>query len=181
LLTIALYLGAVLTVVFIGYLITNPRPGAVTELGIPDALVGLTIASVYIALMSAIILRQDIAGLYGKPQERFRRIEDWLEALDEAEDINSEGDAQVAAYQRVVNDGEELLDALRDAKTNEGNRLCRVFEAWLTDFRERSSSVSREAMLTGETGNDRLIDKYQTLTWVRKQVADIGGDEVARV
>jgi hypothetical protein len=181
LLTIVLYNGAVLTAVFIGYLIMNPRPVAVVRLGVPDALVGLMVASVYVALLSAVILRQDLAGLYGKPQERFRRIKNWLEALTEAEDTDTAGEIQVRAYQRVVDEGEVLLEELGDARTNEGERLRRVFETWLTDFRERSSSVSREAMLTGETGSDRLLSKYQTLTWIRQQVADIGGDGVGRV
>jgi hypothetical protein len=181
LLTITLYLGSVLVIVFIGYLITNPRAEAINRLGVPDAVVGITVASVYVAFLSAVILRQDIAGLYGRPTERFRCVADWLEAIDEAESTDTATEGEVRTYQRVVDEGEALLEEFSAARTNEGKRLRRVFERWHTDFRERSSSVSRRAMLTGETGNDRLLDKYQTLTWIRQQVADIGGDEGGRV
>lgn len=181
LLTVGLYVGAVLAVVFIGYLITNPRPEALTRLGLPDVLVGLTVASVYTALLSAVILRQDLAGLYGKPSGRFRCIEDWLEAVDTADNTETSGKTQVNAYQKIVDEGEALLDELEGARTNEGERLHSMFKKWLTDFRQRSSSVSRAAILTGETGNDRLLDKHQTLTCIRKQVADIGGDEGGRI
>lgn len=181
LLTVGLYVGVVLAVVFIGYLITNPRPQAMTQLGLPDVLVGLTVASVYTALLSAVILRQDLAGLHGKPNNRFRRIEDWLEAVDMAADTETSGEIQVSAYQKVVDEGEALLDELKGARTNEGERLHYMFEKWFADFRQRSSSVSRAAILTGETGNDRLLDKHQTLTCIRQQVADIGGDEGGRI
>lgn len=181
LLTITLYLGSVLAIVLIGYLITNPRPEAINRLGIPDTIVGITLASVYVSFLSAVILRQDIAGLYGKPTERFRCIADWLEAIDKAEHTDTAAEGQVRTYQRVVDKGDVLLEELEAARTNEGERLRHVFKRWHTDFRERSSSVSRRAMLTGETGNDRLLDRYQTLTWIRQQVIDIGGDEGGRV
>lgn len=176
--TMCIYIGTVLGVVFLGYLITNPRYEAIVRLGIPDAIVGITIASVYVALVSAVILRQDLTGLFNKPQERLRCIERWLEALDEARSVEKTGEAQVRAYQRFVDASEALLDELEQAQTNEGKRLHRVFDTWLTNFRDRNSSISREAILSGDTGNDRLVDKYQTLTWIRQQVFDIGGDEV---
>ncbi|KPN31964.1 hypothetical protein SY89_02721 [Halolamina pelagica] len=181
LLTVGLYVGIVLAVVFIGYLITNPHPDAVTRLSLPDVLVGLTVASVYSALLSAVILRQDLAGLYGKPIDRFRSIEEWLEAVDTAANTEISGETQVSEYQKIIDEGEALLDELEGARTNEGKRLHSMFEKWLTDFRQRSSSVSRAAILTGETGNDRLLDKHQTLTCLRQQVAGIGGDEGGRI
>jgi hypothetical protein len=87
----------------------------------------------------------------------------------------------VSAYQKVVDKGEALIDELEGAKTNEGERLHTMFEKWHSDFRQRSSSISRAAILTGETGSGRLLDKHQTLTYIRQQMADIGGDEGGRI
>jgi uncharacterized protein YicC (UPF0701 family) len=115
--------------------------------------------------------------LFGRPQGRIRRINEWLETLEEAQEVDAVGAEQVQAYEQLVTESETLLEDLNDAKTNEGEQLRSVFREWFTDFRARSSSVSREAILTGDTENDRLLDQHQTLTWVRKQVAIIGGDE----
>lgn len=180
-LIIGIYVGAVLGLVLIGYLITNPRFEAIFQLGLQDVIVGFTVATVYVALLSAVILRQDLAGLFEKPEERFRHIEGWLDALAEARATETTGEAQVRSYERLIEESEELMEELEGARTNQGERLRRVFNTWLTDFRDKNSTVSREAILTGDTGNDRLKDKYQTLTWVRRQVASIGGDEVGKV
>jgi len=155
----------------------NPSVRAITQLGVPDILVGVTIASSYLVVLSASILRQDLANLFGRPQDRIRCINEWMETLEEAQEVDAVGAEQVQAYKRLVTQSEALLEELNGAKTNEGERLRTMFEEWLTDFRERNSSVSREAILTGSTENDRLLDQHQTLTWIRKQVAIIGGDE----
>lgn len=175
--TVCCYLVGVLLLVLIGYLIMSPSVRAITQLGVPDILVGVTIASSYLVVLSASILRQDLAKLFGRPQGRIRCIDEWLATLKEAEEVNTAGAGQVQAYEQLITQSEALLKELDDAKTNEGERLRSVFEEWLTDFRERNSSVSREAILTGDSENDRLLDQYQTLTWIRKQVAIIGGDE----
>lgn len=175
--TVCCYFVGVLLLVLIGYLIMNPSVSAITQLGVRDVLVGLTIASSYLVVLSASILRQDLANLFGRPQGRLRCIDAWIETLEEAQEVDGVGAEEVEVYDRLVTESEALLEELNGAKTNEGERLRSVFERWLTDFRDRSSSVSREAILTGDTENDRLIDQYQTLTWVRKQVAIIGGDE----
>lgn len=180
-LTMGTYVGVVLGMVFVGYLITNPRFEAISRLGISDAIVGLTVASVYVAVVSAVILRQDLAGLFDQPQERFRDIEDWIEALDEAKDVDARGESQARVYEQLVEKSEELLDELEEARTNEGEQLRYAFDEWLTDFRGRDSSISREAILTGRTENDRLLDRYQKLTWIQRQVTDIGGDEVGKI
>lgn len=175
--TVCCYFAGVLILVFIGYLIMNPSVRAITQLGVPDILVGVTIASSYLVVLSASILRQDLANLFGRPQGRIRRINEWLETLEEAQEVDAVGAEQVQAYEQLVTESETLLEELNDAKTNEGEQLRSVFREWFLDFQERSSSVSREAILTGDTENDRLLDQHQTLTWVRKQVAIIGGDE----
>jgi len=179
--TVCCYLAGVLLLVFIGYLIMNPNVHAITELGVPDILAGVTIASSYLVVLSASILRQDLANLFGRPQGRIRCIDDWLATLEEAEEIDRAGAEQVQTYEQLITRSEALLEELNGAKTNEGERLRSVFEEWLTDFRERNSSVSREAILTGNTENDRLLDQYQTLTWIRKQVAIIGGDGFGKI
>lgn len=175
--TVCCYLTGVLLLVFIGYLIMNPSIRAISQLGIPDVLVGVTIASSYLVVLSASILRQDLADLFGRPQGRIRCINEWKETLRGAQEVGAGGANQVQAYEQLVTQSEALLEELNGAKTNEGERLRSVFEEWLTDFQERSSSVSREAILTGDTENDRLLDQYQTLTWIREQVEIIGGDE----
>lgn len=175
--TVCCYLTGTLMLVFIGYLIMNPSVHAITQLGVPDILVGVTIASSYLVVLGASILRQDLAKLFGRPQGRIRCINEWLATLKKAEEIDMAGAEQVRTYEQLVTQSEALLEELNDAKTNEGERLRSVFEEWLSDFRDRNSSISREAILTGDTENEKLLKQHQTLTWVRKQVAGIGGDE----
>lgn len=176
--TVVVYFGIAIIAVFIGYLIINPQTRAVAQLSLPDVLVGVTVASIYTAILSATSLLQDPAELLGKPRKRERCIHAWLKAHEEAVEAEGYGPTHTQAYEEFVEQSASLLDELEEAKTNEGERLRSVFDEWFSDFRQRDSTVRRQAILTGETDNDRLSGKHQTLTWVRKLIADIGGDEV---
>lgn len=178
---VGIYFGITLVTVFIGYLIINPQLGAVGRLGLTDALVGVTVASIYTAILSSTSLLQDPAELLGQPKIRRRCMQTWLEAHEGAVKADGFGHTHTKAYEEFVEKSASLLGELEDAKTNEGERLRNEFEAWFSEFRQRNSTVRRQAILTGETDNDDLSGKHQTLTWVRQQVADIGGDEVETI
>lgn len=174
---VAIYFSGTLFAVFLGYLIINPQASAVGRLGPPDVIVGVTIASVYTSILGATSLYQDPAELLGKPNERMRCMQEWLQAHEEAKAADRAGYSQTKAHTHFIKQSEALLDELDNAKTNEGEQLRRIFKEWFMDFQGRNSSVSREAILTGETENQRLADEHQRLTWIREQVTDIGGDE----
>ncbi len=180
LVAVGCYFGVSLAVVSLGYLVANPVTGAVTQLDTPDVLVGITVSSFFTAVISTLVLRLGPGELFDRPRERMRRIDRWQDALADARDTDVAGRSQVETYHRLVDHSEELLDTLTDAKTNEGTQLRRAFESWLTDFRDRSSSVSRRDIVTGETENPRLVKQHKTLTMIEKQLSDIGdtrGDE----
>lgn len=178
---VGVYFGITLVAVFIGYLIINPQIGAVGRLGFPDALVGVTVASIYTAILSSTSFLQDPAELLGRPTKRKHCMLAWLEAHEDAVEADGFGHTHTRAYEEFVEASAALLSELEDAKTNEGERLRRAFEAWFSEFRQRDSTVRRQAILTGEMENDNLSGKHQTLTWVRQQIADIGGDEVGTI
>lgn len=179
--TVGIYFGITLVAVFIGYLIINPQLGAVSRLGFPDALVGVTVASIYTAILGSTSFLQDPAELLGQPKKRKRCMQAWLEAHEDAVEVDGFGHTHTKAYEEFVEKSASLLGEIEDAKTNEGERLRSEFEAWFSEFRQHDSTVRRQAILTGETDNDNLSSIHQTLTWVRQQVADIGGDEVATI
>jgi hypothetical protein len=175
---VGIYFVITIIAVFIGYLIINPEVGAIDRLGFPDALVGVTVASIYTAILSSTLLLQDPAELLGRPKERKRCIEAWLQAYNDAVDADGFGHAHTQAYKEFIDESATLLSELEDAKTSEGEQIRSEFESWFSDFRECDSMVRQQAILTGDTDNDTLSDKHQTLKWVRQQIEYIGGDEV---
>lgn len=174
---VAIYFGLTLVAVFIGYLIINPQPSAVGQLGLPDVLVGTTVASVYTAILSSTSLLQDVADLFGQPNERKQQIETWIDAHDNAFEADGFGHQHSEVYEIFIQASDSLSEALEDAKTNEGQQLRREFDAWFSDFRQQESMVRRHAILTGKTDNDTLTEQHKTLTWIRQELEDIGGDE----
>lgn len=181
LIAVSIYFGITLIAVLLGYLIINPHPSAVGRLRFSDALVGITVASVYSTILSATLLLQDPVEILGKPTQRRRHMRDWLEALEMAIDAGGYDSSHANAYEEFSEKSALLFDQLEDAKTNEGERLRNEFEKWYSEFHQCDSTVRREAIIIGETENDNLAGKHQTLTWVRQQVADIGGDEVGTI
>lgn len=181
LITVSIYFGIALTAVFLGYLIINPHPSAVGRLGLSDTLVGVTVASVYTAILSATLLLQDPVEILGKPTQRRRCIRDWLEAYEQAVETGGYDNSHTKTYREFSEKSALLLDQLEDAKTNEGEQLRSEFEKWYSKFQQYDSTVRRQAIVTGETDNDNLTQQHQTLTWIRQQIGDIGGDEVGTI
>jgi len=176
-LAVSAYFLVTLLAVFVGYLIINPQPTAIERLGLPDVLVGATVASIYTAILSSTSLLQDVAELLGQSNRRKRCIQSWLAAHNDAAEANGFGHTHSEAYEKFIEESESLCEELQEAKTNEGERLRREFDTWFSSFCQQDSMVRQQAILTGQTDNDNLTKQHQTLTWIRQEVENIGVDE----
>jgi len=175
--TLSIYFSISLFAVLIGYLIINPELNNVRSVTNPELIVGLTVASVYTAILSATIMFQGSIEISKGLSRRNRHIQEWLNAYERAKEVEN-ATHQVEAHERFIEQSELLLNDLEKHGTNEGGQLYREFSNWIDEFQDRGSTISRQDILTGNTKNERLLNKHEKLMCLKRKVERIGGDEL---